>query len=164
MEVYIPGTRVVESKSWGWAMFLSSPPPPQRKYTSEPCISGDPRPYILPNVKRRRWIKLRSFPNCWSSKKIWCRTSLLPNPSRRWKQSPTNATKARPPHQKVKRNYLCANQEATSEVALCPLLPWYCVKLSWNIWFRDYQHIFFYLEKVNFHLGKDYFNLISPSI
>ncbi len=51
----------------------------------------------------------------------------------------------------------------TSEVALCPLLPWYCVKLSWNIWFRDYQHVF-YLEKVNFHLGKDYFNLISPSI
>ncbi len=26
----------------------------------------------------------------------------------------------------------------TSEVALCPLLPWYCEKLSWNIWFRDY--------------------------
>ncbi len=25
----------------------------------------------------------------------------------------------------------------TSEVALCPLLPWYCVKLSWNICFRD---------------------------
>ncbi len=48
----------------------------------------------------------------------------------------------------------------TSEVALCPLLPWYCVKPSWNIWFRDYQHVF-YLEKVNFHLGKDYFNLMS---
>ncbi len=52
---------------------------------------------------------------------------------------------------------------ASSEVALCPLLPWYCVKSSWNIWFRDYQHVF-YLEKVHFHLGKDYFNLISPSI
>ncbi len=26
----------------------------------------------------------------------------------------------------------------TSEVALCPLLPWYCVKLSWNICFRDF--------------------------
>ncbi len=50
-----------------------------------------------------------------------------------------------------------------SEVELCPLLPWYCVKLSWNIWFRDYQHVF-YLEKVIFYLGKDYFNLISPSI
>jgi hypothetical protein len=35
----------------------------------------------------------------------------------------------------------------SSEVALCPLLPWYCVKLSRNVWFRDYQHVF-YLEKV----------------
>ncbi len=51
----------------------------------------------------------------------------------------------------------------SSELALCPLLPWYCVKSPWNIWFKDYQHIF-YPEKVNFHLGKDYFNLISPSI
>ncbi len=51
----------------------------------------------------------------------------------------------------------------TSEAALCPLLPWYCVKSSWNIWFWDYQHVF-YLEKVFFHLGKVYFNLISPSI
>ncbi len=25
-----------------------------------------------------------------------------------------------------------------SEVALCPLLPWYCVKLSRNVWFRDF--------------------------
>ncbi len=55
------------------------------------------------------------------------------------------------------------NFEHSSEVALCPLLPWYSVKSSWNIRFRDYQHVF-YLEKVNFHLGKDYFNLISPSI
>ncbi len=39
-----------------------------------------------------------------------------------------------------------------SEVALCPLLPWYCVKLSWNVWFRDYQHIF-YLVKVIFSSG-----------
>ncbi len=54
-------------------------------------------------------------------------------------------------------------QTHSSEVALCSLLPWYCVKLSWNIWFRDYQQVF-YLERVNFHLGKDYFNLISPSI
>ena len=52
---------------------------------------------------------------------------------------------------------------AASEVALCPLPPWYCVKLSWNLYFRDFQHVF-YLEKVNYHLGKDYFNLISPSI
>ncbi len=51
----------------------------------------------------------------------------------------------------------------TSEVALCPLLPQYCVKLPWNIWFRDYQYVF-YLEKVIFHLGNFYFNLISPSI
>ena len=43
-------------------------------------------------------------------------------------------------------------EKATSEVALCPLLPWYCVKSSWNEWFRDYQHVF-YLEKVIFHLG-----------
>ncbi len=42
----------------------------------------------------------------------------------------------------------------SSEVAPCPLLPWYCVKSSWNIWFRNYQHVF-YLEKVIFHLGKD---------
>ncbi len=26
----------------------------------------------------------------------------------------------------------------SSEVALCPLLPWYCVKSSWNICFRDF--------------------------
>ena len=39
-----------------------------------------------------------------------------------------------------------------SEVALCPLLPWYCVKSSWNVWLREYQHVF-YLEKVIFHLG-----------
>ncbi len=25
-----------------------------------------------------------------------------------------------------------------SEIALCPLLPWYCVELSWNICFRDF--------------------------
>jgi hypothetical protein len=49
-----------------------------------------------------------------------------------------------------------------SEVALCPLLPRYCVKPSWNVWFRDYQYVF-YLEKVIFHLGKFYLNLISPS-
>ncbi len=60
-------------------------------------------------------------------------------------------------------NNFWSNCLNSSEVALCPLLPWYCVKLSWNIWFRDYQHVF-YLEKVNFHLGKDYFKLISPSI
>ncbi len=47
----------------------------------------------------------------------------------------------------------------TSEVALCPLLPWSCAKSSWNIWFRDYQYVF-YLEKVIFHLGKVYFNLL----
>ncbi len=46
----------------------------------------------------------------------------------------------------------------TSEVTLCPLLPWYCVKPSWNIWFSDYQYVF-YLEKVIFHLGKDTLNL-----
>ncbi len=28
-------------------------------------------------------------------------------------------------------------QRQPSEVALCPLLPWYCVKLSRNVWFRD---------------------------
>ncbi len=39
-----------------------------------------------------------------------------------------------------------------SEVALCPSLPWYCVKSSRNVWFRDYQHVS-YLEKVIFHLG-----------
>ena len=50
----------------------------------------------------------------------------------------------------------------SSEVAPCPLLPWYCVKSSWNIWFRNYQHVF-YLEKVIFHLGSDFFNLISFS-
>ncbi len=50
-----------------------------------------------------------------------------------------------------------------SEVALCPLLPWYCVNSSWNICFGDYWHNF-YLEKVIFHLGKVYFNFISPSI
>ncbi len=37
--------------------------------------------------------------------------------------------------------------ERASEVALCPLLPWYCVKSSWNVWFRDYQHVF-YLESL----------------
>ncbi len=26
----------------------------------------------------------------------------------------------------------------TSEVALCPLLPWYCVKSSRNVWFRNF--------------------------
>ncbi len=26
------------------------------------------------------------------------------------------------------------------------------IKLSWNVWFRDYQHVF-YLEKIIFHLG-----------
>ncbi len=36
-------------------------------------------------------------------------------------------------------------------------------QLSWNVWFMDYQYVF-YLEKVIFHLGKVYFNLISPSI
>ncbi len=51
----------------------------------------------------------------------------------------------------------------SSEVALCPLLPWYCAIFSWNIWFRDYQYVF-YLEKVIFHLGKVYFNLLLPSI
>ncbi len=52
---------------------------------------------------------------------------------------------------------------SSSEVALCPLLLWYCVKWSWNVWFRDYQYVF-YLEKVIFHLGKVYFILISPSM
>ncbi len=43
----------------------------------------------------------------------------------------------------------------SSEVALCPLLPWYCVKLSWNVWFRYYQHVL-YLEKVFFWLGYNF--------
>ncbi len=54
-------------------------------------------------------------------------------------------------------------KRTVSEVALYPLLPWYCVKLSCNIWCRDYQYVF-YLEKIFFHLGKAYSNLISPSI
>ncbi len=53
-------------------------------------------------------------------------------------------------------------QWQASEVALCPLLPWYCVKSSWNVWFRYYQHVF-YLEKVIFHLGYNFFKLISFS-
>ncbi len=39
------------------------------------------------------------------------------------------------------------------DVALCPLLPWYCVKSSWNIWFRDYQHVFLSWEG-KFSFGK----------
>ncbi len=67
---------------------------------------------------------------------------------------------------------LCSKQPSTleaclilrpSEVALCPLLPWYHAKLSWNKWFRDYQYVF-YLEKVIFHLGKVYFNWLLLSI
>ncbi len=50
-----------------------------------------------------------------------------------------------------------------SEVALCLLLLWYCVKSSSNVWFRDYHYVF-YLEKIIFHLKKVYFNLMSPRI
>jgi hypothetical protein len=54
----------------------------------------------------------------------------------------------------------------TSEVALCPLLPWYCVKSSWNVWFRDYQHVF-HLEKVFFiweKLTSTWNHLVSNSL
>ncbi len=66
---------------------------------------------------------------------------------------------------KVAINTICIQQQTLSfpsEVALCPLLPWSCDKLYWNIWFRDYQYVF-YLEKVIFHLGKVYFNLLLLS-
>ncbi len=63
----------------------------------------------------------------------------------------------------VRCTYDDGNANHSSEVALCPLLPWYCAKLSWNIWFRDYQYVF-YLEKIIFHLGKVYFNLLLLSI
>jgi hypothetical protein len=63
----------------------------------------------------------------------------------------------------TRQKQLAKSRQAASEVAPCPLLPWYCVKLSWNICFRDFQDVF-YLEKVIFRLGKDYFTLVSPSI
>ncbi len=36
------------------------------------------------------------------------------------------------------RGEIVVSGNTTSEVALCPLLPWYCVKSSRNVWFRDF--------------------------
>ncbi len=67
------------------------------------------------------------------------------------------------PYPSICQDQSAWKQATPSEVALCPLLPWSCAKLSWNIWFRDYQYVF-YLEKVFFHRGKVYFNLLLLSI
>ncbi len=51
-------------------------------------------------------------------------------PTSNWTPFPLAASRWRL-HSWIKKGIL------TSEVALCPLLPWYCVKLSRNVWFRD---------------------------